>query len=29
MDKRGKNVGVHRPYKGKRVITVATADEDK
>jgi hypothetical protein len=28
MDKRGKNVGVHRPYKGKRVITLPTPGEE-
>jgi len=26
MDKRGKNVGSYRAYKGKKVITPSTAD---
>jgi hypothetical protein len=28
MDKRGKNVGVHRHYKGKRVITMPAPGEE-
>ena len=28
MDKRGKNVGAHRPYKGKRVITLPAPGEE-
>lgn len=28
MDKRGKNVGSHRPYKGKRVITLPQPGEE-